>query len=151
MSRIRLPFTKNEIVAGIGRRPGQRRKVAVVAAYLPPALKVDQVRKCLRDINNSILHIKQKYTDPYIILAGDFNKTDTRVALADHGDIRPISTGPTRGTSTLDIVATNFNQMANKVGTTEPIKSEADVPSDHLTVYAFFKMPRVPGLQSRTI
>ena len=74
MSRIKLPPTKNEIIAAIGRRVGQRRKIAVIAVYLPPAMRADQIRRCLKDTNDSILHIKHKYADPYILLAGDFNK-----------------------------------------------------------------------------
>lgn len=69
-----LPHMKYEIVAAIGRRTGQRRKVAVIGAYLPPAMKAEQVKQCLREINDSIVHVKQKYADPYIIVAGDFNK-----------------------------------------------------------------------------
>ena len=145
MSRIRLPHTKHEIVGAIGRRVGQRRKVAVLAVYLPPAMKAHQVRRCLKDVNDSLLHIKQKYTDPYIILGGDFNKSDLRQALSDHPDIKPVTTGPTRGTSILDIVATNFNRDLGKSGTTQPIKSVNEIPTDHLTVYAFFKMSRVPS------
>ena len=60
MSRIKLPPTKNEIIAAIGRRVGQRRKIAVIAVYLPPAMRADQIRRCLKDTNDSILHIKHK-------------------------------------------------------------------------------------------
>ena len=144
MSRIRLPPTKHEIVGAIGRRVGQRRKVAVLAVYLPPALRSDQLTRCLRDFNDCIVHIKQKYTDPYIVAAGDFNRTDTKTALAEHTDIVPVTTGPTRGAAVLDIVATNFNQQLVEAGTTDPIRSERDVPTDHLTVFMAFKMSRVP-------
>ena len=41
MSRIKLPPTKHEIVGAIGRRVGQRRKFAVLAVYLPPAMRAD--------------------------------------------------------------------------------------------------------------
>ena len=101
MNRIRLPPTKYEIVGAIGRRMGQRRKVAVLGVYLPPALRADQVRRCLKDINDAVLHLKQKYTDPYLVVAGDFNKQDLRRALADHSDIKQIQTGPTRGATSL--------------------------------------------------
>ena len=65
----------------------------------------------LRDFNDAIVHIKHKYADPYIVAVGDFNRTDVRTALADHNDVSPIQTGPTRGNNVLDIVATNFNQL----------------------------------------
>ena len=57
MSRIRLPPTKYELVGAIGRRVGQRRKVAALAVYLPPALNAEQVRRCLSDVNLSLIHI----------------------------------------------------------------------------------------------
>ena len=144
MSRVKLPPTKYEIVAAVGRRTGQRRKIVVLAAYLPPAMKANQVRRCLKDVNDSLVHIKQKYVDPYIAVGGDFNRLDIRSGLADHAEIQVLKTGPTRGGSVLDILATNFNDLAYEIGTTEPIRSETDVPTDHLTVYACFKMSRVP-------
>ena len=112
--------------------------------YLPPALKAEQVRRCLRDVNDAVVHIKQKYVDPYLMLGGDFNKKDIRLALQDHSDIKPLPTGPTRGDSVLDILATNFNEHVRGYGTTDPIVSEADIPTDHLTVYASFTMSKVP-------
>ena len=132
MARIRLPPMKNELVGAIGRRVGQRRKVAALAVYLPPALKADQVKKCLSEVNDAVIHIKNKYNDPYIIVGGDFNKTDIKRALADHSDIAQISTEPTRGGSVLDIIATNFNDLVVDSGVTEPIQSETGVPTDHL-------------------
>ena len=150
MSRIRLPPTRHEIVGARGRRVGQRRKVAVLAVYLPPALKVDQVRRCLRDYNDALVHIKQKYADPYIITAGDFNRADMRIALAEHSDIKPITTGPTRGGAVLDIIATNFNGGLIDAGTTDPIVSEGNVPTDHRSVFACFKMSRVPSYVTET-
>ena len=144
MSRIRLPPTKYELVGAIGRRVGQRRKVAALAVYLPPALNAEQVRRCLSDVNDAIIHIKNKYCDPYIIIGGDFNRTDIGRALADHADIKQIRTAPTRGTNVLDIIATNFNELLIDSGVTEPIESEDGVPTDHLTVFSTFKMSRVP-------
>ena len=51
--------------------------------------------------------------------------------------------GPTRDQNVLDIMATNFNDILTGSGTTEPIRSDADIPKDHLTVYASFRMKRV--------
>ena len=144
MSRIRLPHSKYEIVGAIGRRTGQRRKVAALVVYLPPSMKAEQVKRCLKDVNDAIVHVKQKYCDPYIFVGGDFNKKDIRVALADHTDVKTVLTGPTRGGNTLDIIATNCNENLTESGTTEPIKSESEVPSDHLTVFVSFKMKRIP-------
>ena len=144
MSRVRLPHMKSELVAAIGRRAGQRRKVAIIGVYLPPAMRIQQVRRSLREVNDAVTHVKQKYNDPYIMLAGDFNRKDIQAALRDHVDIKPIVTGPTRGDSVLDIIATNMNDQLKEAGTTTAIKSEEGVYSDHLTVFATFRMPRVP-------
>ena len=45
----------------------------------------------------------------------------------------------------LDIVATNFNGELLEARVTAPIHSEDGVESDHKTVYARMKMPRVPN------
>lgn len=48
------------------------------------------------------------------------------------------------------ILATNFNSQVVESGTTEPIKSENDIPTDHLTIFARFKMKRVPDYKVET-
>ena len=35
MTRARIPHSKHEVVAAIGRRAGQRRKVLTIATYIP--------------------------------------------------------------------------------------------------------------------
>ena len=118
--------------------------MAAIAVYLPPVLNADQVRCCLRDVNDAIVHIKNKYKDPYLLVGGDFNKKDLSTDLADHKEIDQLLTGPTRGTNILDILATNFNDLLDENGVTEPIVSEVGIPTDYLTVFASFKMSRVP-------
>ena len=53
--------TKNEIVAALGRRTGQRRKTVAIAAYLPPNLDAEKSDEVLQEIVNLIGTFKRRY------------------------------------------------------------------------------------------
>ena len=85
-----------------------------------------------------------RYDEPYVVIAGDFNRRDISRATGNFPLIRTIATPPTRGNAILDIVATNMSDMLVDSGTTAPITTPEGVPSDHRTVFFSFRMPRVP-------
>ena len=87
--------------------------------------------------------IKAKYLNPYIILCGDFNKRNFSNATADTPSLKALTTPPTRGSAVLDIIGTNFNDLVVDAGVTDPLFSDSTT-SDHSTVFASFRMPRVP-------
>ena len=64
MTRARLPQSKYEVVAAVGRRTGQRRKICVVAAYVPPWYPAARTKKCLQYINDCLLLLCLLYTSP---------------------------------------------------------------------------------------
>ena len=143
MTRARLPASKFEVVAAIGRRTGQRRKVCVVAVYIPPWYHVNRAKKCLEYVNDCLALLSNRYADPYFFVGGDFNKKDARKATRDFPLIRAIATPPTRGTSVLDIISTNALDTMLDSGVTRPIHNAQNVESDHLVVFASFRMLRV--------
>ena len=107
MSEIKT-HRQYEIVAAIGRRTGQRRKVATIAVYIPPSYTADQNKNCLEYINSLIAKIKQKYNSPYMVIAGDFNNRRIENELGNYPDIELVKTPPTRGLRCLDLVLTNL-------------------------------------------
>ena len=60
---------------------------------------------CISDI---ILKIKTEVSNPYIVLAGDFNKKKIDEAIGDYPDMDIVTSGATRGNAVLDEVATSF-------------------------------------------
>ena len=93
---------------------------------------------------DSILTLKRKYSDPYIILGGDFNKRNIREAINYYKDIKVVKTPPTRAGSVLDIIATNLADCEIDSGVGPPITSGDGTASDHGVVFSSFRMPRVP-------
>ena len=144
-SKAKIPPSKHEVYAAVGRRTGQRRKVVVVVVYIPPYYNADQNRSLFRYTNDAVLALKSKYEDPYIVFGGDFNRRKFKLAVEDFPQIKEIRTGPTRGNAVLDILSTNFNDSLTDSGVVAAICNEDGVETDHGTVYASFRMPRVPS------
>ena len=133
-----------EVLAAIGRRVGQRCKVLVVVVYVPPSYDSETSEECLKYINNTLIQLRGRYNDPFVIVGGDFNKRDIKKATQDFPDIKPVHTPPTRGRNVLDIIATNANDLVVDCGVSEAIQSKDGVASDHKTVFCSLRMARVP-------
>ena len=91
--------------------------------------------------------LRKRYNNPYVIVAGDFNKRDARRATADFPDIKPIQTPPTRGRNVLDVMLTSFNDAVLDSGVTDAIKCTDGIELDHKTVFAVMRMQRVPSYE----
>ena len=76
-----------EIVAGAGSVRGFSRKVMAVGCYLPPNYTRAKGNQALEFITNTLVDIKRRYSDPFIILAGDFNQWRVEDAVADFPDL----------------------------------------------------------------
>ena len=147
LTKAKIPPCKHEIYAAVGRRAGQRRKVVVLIAYVPPSYNAQQNKSFYKSMNDAMMTLKNKYNDPYVIIGGDFNRRSIYEATREYPDIRPISTGPTRGDATLDVLLTNFNDSLVDAGTTSSIFNETGVETDHKTVFTVHRMPRVPSYE----
>ena len=143
LTPVRFKKTKHKIVAAIARRTGQRRKILFIGLYLPPSYDANETDNCMRTINEIILQLTNRYKDPHVVLAGDLNKRDIRKATSNFPCIRVLQTGPTRGSNVLDVIATTLHGDLIESGITEPIATSDGTQSDHKTVYASFRMPRV--------
>ena len=107
MTRARLPRSNFEIVAAVGRRTGQRRKVVVLALYIPPWFSAERNRKILRYINDCVILLCNRYDNLYLIVGGDYNGRSHIDSVKDSPMLKPVVTPPTRGSRTLDIILTN--------------------------------------------
>ena len=132
--------SKHEVLAAVGRRTGQRRKVVFIVVYIPPYYNAEQNRSLFRYTNDVILKIKSKCDNPYIVYGGDFNRRDIKASLVDYPEIKPVQTQATRGNSVLDIIATNMNDFLVDSGITEAIATEEGVETDHLTVFCHLSL-----------
>ena len=65
---------KFEILPAVSTIRGSARKLVVVAAYIPPNYTVPRARQCMDHIESLIIEIRQKFQDPYVVVAGDFNQ-----------------------------------------------------------------------------
>ena len=82
--KICVPNPGNfEILPCIGTIRGHSRKMVVVSCYLPPNYPTRRGKEALEYITNVIVQIKRKYTDPYLVVTGDFNQWEVDDSLAD--------------------------------------------------------------------
>ena len=145
VSKEKLPPSKHELCAAIGCRQGQRRKIALLVAYVLPWYNADQMRSFYRATNDALMAIKNKYSNPYVLVAGDFNRRSFTEEFREYPEIKVIPSGPTRQGAVLDIMGSNFNYLLFDQGTTTPISTVDGVDSDHMTVISQFRMPRIPS------
>ena len=143
MNRVKTD-PRVEVVCAIGRRTSQRRKMAVIGAYIPPSANAVENEEFLNYIADLVSIVKSKYSSPDITIAGDFNHRKIDNHLKEYPELKLVHTGPTRGRNTLDLVYTNFDEHIIEAKTIEPIANQVGVMSDHLAVHVAARIPRVP-------
>ena len=103
---------------------GIKQKCLVIAAYAPPGYRVGRARACMRYIRDLILEIKNKFNDPYINLAGDFNQWVVEEAIKDYPDIIENVGGPTRKNRTIDRCFSNWHDSIVETSVLPPLETE---------------------------
>ena len=98
-----------EVLPVIGNLRGTARKVVVLAIYVPPNYNVPKANCCLDYVENVLVSVRNKYRDPLIIVAGDFNQWPIQHALENFVDLREVDVGPTRGDRQIDRIFTNVS------------------------------------------
>ena len=92
---------------------------------------------------DAILELKNRYKDPFICVAGDFNSHDIQSYLDDYPDLSLLVTGPTRNEKTIDIIFTNFPSQIVESGTISPLESDSGgSASNHRVVYCTAELKR---------
>ena len=115
-----------------GSLKGHSRRLAVLACYIPPGYHKTRGEAAVAHINDVIVHLKRRFTDPYLVIAGDYNQWDIVESLSDFPDLREAPVGPTRGALSIDKIFSNISRSITEAGTLEPLETEeSDRQSDH--------------------
>ena len=133
---------KFEVLPAVTSLRGSARRLVVVAAYIPPNYAVPRARQCLEYIEGLLIQIRQKFRDPFVVIAGDFNPWEVEQALVEFTDIKEVLVGPTRGDRAIDCLFCNFSRGVTSSGTVPPLETEAEeaAKSNHKIAYVTAKI-----------
>ena len=147
-----LPFTNTEnyeVLPIEATLQGVARKIFIIGVYVPPGYNVARGRGCLNHVNDIIVHIKHKYTDPVICVSGDFNQWLVEEHLEDFPEMCEVITPPTRKDRLIDRSFVNFFELVHESGCLPPLQGE-DLGdgmvrrSDHKIQFFKSKLPGKP-------
>ena len=151
ISEYKLKRKGHEMVVVRAKLKNNTRPMFVISAYMSTRLNKNQSEEFLGLINEGIHKICSENKEPYIVIAGDFNKWQYEKAYEDFGGFQRIVTGPTRGNSTLDVLISNFSDYVVNKAVLPPLKNdENDVASDHGVVLFEFALHHVHEFQKTT-
>ena len=137
-----------EVMSSVGSIRGHSRKFVVVSLYIPPGYSVSRGKACLEYITDTVVEIKRRYTDPYVIVIGDSNQWDLGGALEEFPEIGEAHHLNTRGNRSIDRIFLNFTEKITSVNTLPPLESDdASKKSDHLVVLVEATLPRVEAFE----
>ena len=83
------------------------------SCYVPPNYSVARGKECLDYITNAVVEIKRRYTDPYIVVMGDFYQWDLGEAMGDFPELEETHSISTRGHRCIDRVFASFNNYVH--------------------------------------
>jgi hypothetical protein len=92
-------------------------------------------------VGDCVHESKQKYDNPWVVVAGDFNQFRPEETLADHPDVKQVKLRPTRGRRCIDRVFTNLGWLLSSSGVITPLQSAEGSNSDHKVVYTSAALP----------
>lgn len=127
----RIASGKFELVIASGKINGFDREIAIIAIYIQPKMKVDELAT-LRDlITDQVLQMKARVSNegPVFFIGGDLNHRDLGPAFSDFNDITRANFDPTRGNACLDVLYTNMSSPT--CNTFPALVTERGIPSDH--------------------
>ena len=144
VSEYKMKRRGHEVVIIRAKLANNTRPLYVIGAYLSTRLSAAKGAELLALINEGIHKIKSENANPYIIVAGDFNRWGVEKSYEDFEDLERLATGPTRGTATLDHIATNFNECSRHAVVLPPlVNDENERTSDHGIILAEFELKHV--------
>ena len=132
-----------EILSAVGNVGEIKRKVAAIVLYIPPDTPAHRMETIRELVGTEIAAVKTAYGDPVFFICGDFNGKNIEPAFDVDGDIRAISTGPTRGENTLDVVFSNVGECVKNAGVLPPLETESGATSDHNCVEISVTLPQL--------
>ena len=129
-----------EIISGIAKLVHNTRPWAVIVVYIPPDSLAESYHAVLKLVGDEIAKLKSELNDPYITVGGDFNGRNIGEAIGDFPDLGELTCGPTRGSRTLDKIATNYNSECIEQKILPPLATEDGTPSDHCVAVVSTKL-----------
>lgn len=115
---------KYEVLMVAGTVKGYSRKLVMIACYLPPNYKTARARRAMDYIAGCVTKAKRDYTDPFVVVAGDFNQWQVQDVLEDFVDMEEARLGPTRDGRSIDSVFTNFHDKVIEARTLPPLETD---------------------------
>ena len=111
---------------------GVQREIVIFSCYLPPKINKVDLDTIMETLTDLISEARAKTENPWVIVAGDWNRYDTTLITAMYPDIIMKNTEPTRGRALLDYSFANFD--IEKAVVSFPVESETGTTSDHAVV-----------------
>ena len=96
-----------EVLCAVGKIGKIERTVVIFVVYIPPDMRAAALEKLREELSAEIVAVQKSYKNPIIIVNGDMNKRDLGAGLREVADFELIKTGPTRGSSNIDLVYLN--------------------------------------------
>ena len=106
-----------EVLCAVGQLTGTSKKLAVVAAYVPPGYSVGRGNACMEFVEDLVVELKRKFDDLFVIYGGDFNQWPAAHAVDEFPDVTEVQLGPTRGDRCIDRLFTNMGRTIDASGT----------------------------------
>ena len=106
-----------------------------MVVYVPPNTKAAKFRELWNTLVSEIADVKVALGDQVIYVAGDFNHRDVGPSLSLAANLNLITTGPTRGCNTLDLIYSNIANNKAEAEVLSPLDTPTGVESDHKCVY----------------
>ena len=139
-----------EVLTCAGSLAGYRRKLVIIGVYIPPNYTKNRAVGAMDYVADAVVGVKRKYSDPFIIIAGDFNQWKISEYLEEFVDIKEAPVGATRNRRAIDKIFTNMSRSITECGTLAPLETEAaeDDPllttkkSDHRIAYSRIGLQR---------
>ena len=137
----------SEVMCAVGRIGKVGRPIAIFAIYLPPSMRAPELAILREQLAVEVASLRSTYKNPAIFIGGDTNHRDIGDAVGEVGDFTVLDTGPTRGSSTIDVAITNVPSLHSETLTLPPLMSETGRPSDHMCIYTEAVFPKHRGYE----
>ena len=79
-----------EVMCVQGKIPNNTRPLFIIGAYIPPKTTARKTAEFMETISEAILKIRSTSSNPYLVVAGDFNRRDIGEAFHDYPEVSVI-------------------------------------------------------------
>ena len=129
------------MLCAVGKIGKIERTIVIFVVYIPPDMRAPALEKLKEELSAEIVAVQKSYKDPFIAVNGDMNKRDLGSGIREVADFDLVKTGPTRGSSTIDLMFLNAPEAVTEAITTPPLHNANGVPSDHRSVFVSASLP----------